>query len=158
MDTSLVEQGAPLDCAGTSNITLETVSTTAQRVIKTASKEVRPEVATAAQQRLQVREGAQAKDRMKIQKQKKPRKKPGKGALTYKVSAGTTKAGRPKCFRPGVQALMEIRHYQKDSILLIRKLPFQCLVREITQDFKTDAQFQYTALEALQEPSEAYLI
>ena len=53
---------------------------------------------------------------------------------------------------------MEIRHYQKESILLIRKLPFQYLVREITQDFKTDAQFQSTALEALQEASEAYLV
>ena len=53
---------------------------------------------------------------------------------------------------------MEIQHYQKDSILLIRKLPSQCLVREITQDFKTDAQFQSTALEALHEASEAYLI
>ena len=62
MDTSLVEQGAPLDHADTNTITSETVSTTAQRVIKTASKEVRSKVATTAQQRLQAREGAQAKD------------------------------------------------------------------------------------------------
>ena len=34
-------------------------------------------------------------------------------------------------FRPGVMALREIRHYQKSSALLIRKLPFQRLVREI---------------------------
>ena len=61
-----MEQGAPLDHAGTSTIPSETVSTTAQRVIKTASKEVRPDVATAAQQRLQVREGTQAKDRAQI--------------------------------------------------------------------------------------------
>ena len=38
-------------------------------------------------------------------------------------------------FRPGTMALHEIRHYQKSSALLIRKLPFQRLVREITQDF-----------------------
>ena len=158
LDTSLVEQGAPLDHAGTSTITSETVSTTAQRVVKTASKEVRPKVAAASQQRLQAREEAQAKDRVQIQKQRKPRKKSRKWALTYKVSAGTTKAGKPKCFRPGVWALMEIWHYQKDFILLIRKLPFQHLVREITQEFKTDAQFQSTALEALQEASEVYLV
>ena len=44
-------------------------------------------------------------------------------------------------FRPGVMALREIRHYQKSSALLIRKLPFQRLVREIAQDFKTDLRF-----------------
>ena len=45
-------------------------------------------------------------------------------------------------FRPGVMALREIRHYQKSSVLLIRKLPFQRLVREIAQNFKTDLRFQ----------------
>ena len=53
---------------------------------------------------------------------------------------------------------MEIWHYQKGTSLLIRKLPFQHLVREITQDFKTDARFQSMALECLQEAAEAYLI
>ena len=37
-------------------------------------------------------------------------------------------------------ALREIRKYQKSTELLIRKLPFQRLVREIAQDFKTDLQ------------------
>ena len=53
---------------------------------------------------------------------------------------------------------MEIRHYQKDTNLLIRKLPFQRLVREITQEFKTDARFQSAALECMQEAAEAYLV
>jgi hypothetical protein len=39
-------------------------------------------------------------------------------------------------FRPGTVALREIRRYQKSTELLIRKLPFQRLVREIAQDFK----------------------
>ena len=108
LDTSLVEQGAPLGPASTSTITSETVSTTAQKIIRAAGKEVRPQVTVAAQQRLQVRKEAQAKEKAKIHKQRRPRKRPGKGALTYKVSAGTTKAGRPKHFRPGVRALMEI--------------------------------------------------
>ena len=43
---------------------------------------------------------------------------------------------RAKKFRPGVAALKEIRHFQKGSSLLIRKLPFQRLVREIAQDIK----------------------
>nr|CAI5858640.1 unnamed protein product [Callosobruchus analis] len=42
--------------------------------------------------------------------------------------------------------------------LLIRKLPFQRLVREIAQDFKTDLRFQSSAVMALQEASEAYLV
>jgi histone H3 len=41
---------------------------------------------------------------------------------------------------------------------LIRKAPFQRLVREIAQDFKSDCPFQSTAVLALQEASEAYLI
>jgi histone H3/H4 len=41
---------------------------------------------------------------------------------------------------------------------LIRKLPFQRLVREIAQDFKTDLRFQSSAVMALQEASEAYLV
>ena len=61
-------------------------------------------------------------------------------------------------FRPGVMALREIRHYQKSSALLIRKLPFQRLVREIAQDFKTDLRFQSAAILCLQEEAEAYLV
>ena len=40
----------------------------------------------------------------------------------------------------------------------MRKLPFQRLVREIAQDFKTDLMFQSSGLMALQEASEAYLV
>lgn len=42
--------------------------------------------------------------------------------------------------------------------LLIRKLPFQRLVREIAQDYKTDLRFQSSAVLALQEAAEAYLV
>ena len=55
-------------------------------------------------------------------------------------------------------ALREIRRYQKSTELLIRKLPFQRLVRELAQEFKSDLRFQSTALLALQEASEAYLV
>ena len=55
-------------------------------------------------------------------------------------------------------ALREIRRYQKSAELLIRKLPFQRLVREVTHDLKTGLRFQSTALEALQEAVEAYLV
>ena len=61
-------------------------------------------------------------------------------------------------YRPGEQALMEIRKYQKRTDLLISKKPFQALVREITQDCAVDLRFQTSALMALQEAAEAYLI
>jgi histone H3 len=79
---------------------------------------------------------------------------------------------KPHRFRPGTVALREIRKFQKSTELLLRKvsrllsslhifahsLPFQRLVREIAQDFKTDLRFQSTAVMALQEAAEAYLI
>ena len=58
---------------------------------------------------------------------------------------------------PGTLALLEIRKYQQFTHCLIRKLPFQRLVREITQDFKMDLHFQLSAIMALQEAAEAYL-
>ncbi len=65
---------------------------------------------------------------------------------------------KPHRYRLGTVALREIRRYQKSTELLIRKLPFQRLVREIAQDFKTDLRFQSFAVMALQEASEAYLV
>ena len=65
---------------------------------------------------------------------------------------------KPHRYRPGTVALREIRRYQKSTDLLIRKAPFQRLVREIAQNFGTDLRFQSTAVLALQEAAEAYLI
>ena len=61
-------------------------------------------------------------------------------------------------FFQGTVALREIRRYQKSTELLIRKLPFQRLVREIAQDLKSDLRFQSTAIQALQESAESYLV
>ncbi|CAD6892183.1 unnamed protein product [Tilletia laevis] len=65
---------------------------------------------------------------------------------------------KPHRYKPGTVALREIRRYQKSTELLIRKLPFQRLVKEISQDFVTDVRFQSAAIGALQEASEAYLV
>ena len=72
--------------------------------------------------------------------------------------APTAGVKKPKRFRPGTVALREIRRYQKSTELLIRKLPFNRLVREVAQDFKTDLRFQSAAIKALQEAAEAYLV
>ena len=56
------------------------------------------------------------------------------------LQAPTGGVKKPHRFRPGTVALREIRRYQKSTELLIRKLPFQRLVREIAQDFKVRTQ------------------
>ena len=65
---------------------------------------------------------------------------------------------KPHCYHPGTVALCEIRKYQKSTKLLIRKAPFQHLVRRISIGFKSDFKMQSTALLDLQEASGAYLI
>ncbi|EMS67093.1 Histone H3.2 [Triticum urartu] len=79
------------------------------------------------------------------------------GSLLFEPSCRCY-ASKPHPCRPGTVALREIRKYQKSTELLIRKLPFQRLVREIAQDFKTDLRFQSSAVSALQEAAEAYLV
>ncbi|XP_044168437.1 histone H3-like [Acropora muricata] len=75
-----------------------------------------------------------------------------------KSAPATGGVKKPHRYSSGTVALREIRRYQKSTELLIRKLPFQRLVREIAQDFKTDLRFQSSAVLALQEASEAYLV
>ena len=65
---------------------------------------------------------------------------------------------KPHRYWAGTVALHDIRHFQQSTALLIRKLPFQRLVREIAQDFKTDLRFQSVAVLCLQEAVEAYLV
>ena len=77
-----------------------------------------------------------------------------------RADGGVKKSHR---FRPGTVALREIRRYQKSTELLFRKLQrlvreLQRLVREFAQDFKTDLRFQSSAVMALQEACEAYLV
>lgn len=63
-----------------------------------------------------------------------------------------------KRFRPGTVALREIRKYQKSTDLLIRRRPFIRLVREIIEDFVNNFRCQSTAILALQEAAESYLV
>ena len=88
---------------------------------------------------------------------KAPRKQLAtKAARKSHLETGGVK--KPHRWRPGTLALKEIRKYQKSTHLLIRKLPFQRLVREISQDLKTDLRWQSNAIFALQEASEAMLV
>jgi len=75
-----------------------------------------------------------------------------------KSAPATGGVKKPHRYRPGTVALREIRKYQKSHALLLPRLPFQKLVREIAQEFKTDLRFQSNAIGALQEAAEAYLV
>ena len=80
----------------------------------------------------------------------KRKSRPGSGSLNYvptnrdfleAQAAGDTLPAATKTtrkYRPGHLALQEIRHYQRGTNLLIQKLPFQRLIREISQQFKVD--------------------
>ena len=65
---------------------------------------------------------------------------------------------KPRRFRPGTVALREIRKYQKSTELLIMKIPFQRLVRDVCRTLNPELRFQSLALQALQEAAEAYLV
>ena len=73
------------------------------------------------------------------------------------VNVGTKKRKRQR-YRPGTVALREIRRFQKSTELLIRRMPFQRLVREIAQTYSPYLRFQSGAILALQEAAEAYLV
>ena len=88
---------------------------------------------------------------------KAPRKQLAtKAARNAAPTAGGVR--KPHRYRPGTVALREVRRYQKSTDLLIRKAPFQRLVREIAQDFNSDLRFQSTAVLALQEVSVYYCV
>jgi len=87
-------------------------------------------------------------------------KGPRKALATKAARKSTPQRGgvkKPHRYRPGTVALRQIRKYQSSTELLLRKLPFHRVVREVAQDFRTDLRFQPQALMALQESSEAYL-
>lgn len=95
------------------------------------------------------------------------RKQEVRAKLVFKARRRRAAAGvagpRKQRYRPGTVALREIRHYQKSTHLLIRRLPFQRLVREVAMDVTGGGpggavRFQSSAVLALQEAAEAYLV
>ena len=89
---------------------------------------------------------------------KAPRKQHMATKAQGKQMTGAVKKKKRR-YRPGTKALREIRKYQKTTDLLIRKLPFQRLVKEFSLDFERgEYRWQSSAVLALQEASEAYLV
>ncbi|KAJ3177275.1 centromeric DNA-binding histone H3-like protein cse4 [Geranomyces variabilis] len=86
-------------------------------------------------------------------------------AAAAAASSASSPASKPRRYRPGTVALREIRRYQKSTDLLIRKLPFARLVKEVSADLSTmeyaggqPPRWQSTAIMALQEASEAFMV
>jgi histone H3 len=82
----------------------------------------------------------------------------GKAPRKQAAKAASEGVKKPHRFRPGTVALREIRRFQKSTDLLLKKAPFQRLVRELSQEHQADLRFQSSAVLALQEASEAYLV
>ena len=81
----------------------------------------------------------------------------GKAASSKKVKTPKGKTGKGgRKYKPGTVALREIRKIQKSTALLLKKAPFQRLVRSEGQTLKTTLKFKKTALAAFQEAAEAY--
>ena len=133
-----------------------------------------PKPSTSAQQRLKpkkpsaksVKEAQEELKRILAEKREEKRKKAA-ARMTKKAGQQAPKGGVKKRYRyrPGTVALKQIRQYQKSTELLIRKLPFQRLVREIASDDEViksplcgKVRFQSAAIMALQEATEAYLV
>ena len=133
-----------------------------------------PKPSTSAQQRLKpkkpsaqsVKEAQAELKRILAEKREEKRKKAA-ARMAKKGGQKAPKGGVKKRYRyrPGTVALKQIRQYQKSTELLIRKLPFQRLVREIASDSEViksplcgKVRFQKAAIMALQEATEAYLV
>ena len=133
-----------------------------------------PKPSTSAQQRLKpkkpsaqsVKEAQAELKRILAEKREEERKKAA-ARMAKKGGQKAPKDGVKKRYRyrPGTVALKQIRQYQKSTELLIRKLPFQRLVREIASDSEViksplcgKVRFQSAAIMALQEATEAYLV
>ena len=95
----------------------------------------------------------------KPRKQVASRKTHKAGQLAAK-SVGTKPAAKKKAhrWRPGTVALREIRKYQSTTENLIAKAPFVRLVREITMGLKDNLRMRVSALAAIQEASEMYVV
>ena len=82
------------------------------------------------------------------------------GSKPAKKACGSGSSGvkKPFKFKPGTVAVREISKYQKGTQMLIKKLPFQRMVREIAGGQKDGLRYQLSALLATQEAAEAYII
>jgi len=98
------------------------------------------------------------KSKGKNSRKKPPASEVARAKQREKTGPHVPKQRKKRRLHPGTRALREIRTYQKSTDTLLRKLPFQRLVREVAQKFHPDLRFQSSAIAALQEAAEAYMV
>jgi histone H3 len=84
--------------------------------------------------------------------------KVGKKAAKKSAASGVKKGKGSRKWHPGTVALRQIKKYQKSTDLLLRKAPFQRLVRELAGNYKDGLRFASSAVAALQEATESYVV
>ncbi|KAJ3260238.1 histone H3.1 [Chytriomyces hyalinus] len=89
---------------------------------------------------------------------KVPRKQIASHATLESIPSNAAGAKKARRSRPATVALREIRRYQKWMELLIRKMPFQRMARDIAQKTGINVRFQSSAIIAMQEAADAYLV
>ena len=97
---------------------------------------------------------------------KQPRKHLSQKLLRWDTPA-TGGYRKPHQYQPGILALREIRRYQQSTECLIKRTPFQKIIREISQEYQVcpdgpgtpvQVHFQSTAIAALQEAAENFIV
>jgi histone H3 len=101
---------------------------------------------------------ARTKETAKVSAKKAVHAKSGKKAVKSASGSQSTGVKRAHRFRPGTVALRQIRRYQKSTELLLRKAPFQRLLREVAQSQKEGLRWSASAVAAIQEATESYII
>jgi len=135
-----------------------------QRFQKTAtprSPVKSPKIAPMTKAKMTARKSTGGKAPRKLLATKAPRKSLGGKAPKSQRSPGTPRTPGKRRYRPGTRALMEIRRYQRNTDLLIPKMPFSRVIREIAQSLRVttkDLRFQSSAIMCLQEAAEAFLV
>ncbi|XP_055333307.1 uncharacterized protein LOC129584911 [Paramacrobiotus metropolitanus] len=104
--------------------------------------------------RPRTREGHRSATKQVAYKSNKSRKVSSQDSASSSRPANKTK----RRTRPGVLVLRDIRRLQNSTALLIPRLSFGRLVREITAKFAKDMRFQPVALQAIQEAAEFFLV
>lgn len=81
-----------------------------------------------------------------------------KEAKTTPPLSGGKGTKRRQRWRPGTVALREVRKYQTSTDFLIARAPFRRLVRETVSTLKDTIRMRSTALEAIQDATESYIV
>ena len=94
----------------------------------------------------------------RVKGMKEVREKFVKRGVEKEASKEKKKEGVTGRLKRGIHTLREIQKYQSCTELLIPQLPFKRVVKDIIQNIRGDLQFQTTAIMAIQEAGEAFLV